>query len=905
MWYSKVIESATAWDVLSTKEVSWSGSFSRTFKDFSFYSTNKMPTMTAMLKLLAEIEKGKNNDSIIDKYFEQAKSDITAMSDIITFSRGLAKFIDNEMKKQGSSANTDMMKVLDFLGKLNSFSKSQGQKGNTLGDQIPDPEKAKAYVNSTLGIGFTTLNLLVRKGTEINDSISLFVFRGDDKSLLGVPDSEQRNLLIEQLKEQKPELRMFESYQAAIDTIWSGEIKKYIPQLTSFLFSGIDPPQLLHIVIQLLNQSDLEQEFVANMIIGLPTMSLVEILDNLEKFSQYDEFTTPLVKKLYNVINEYELDNNPLLIGKLKRCKKFIDFIDLLGDNCQPMFIIKGIAKPDVIIRYLEKNPEDFDKFNINILNSLGDEIKNKIIARGTAAKAKIQSDGLALLEKAAQQGIITITKATDTSYNYAYGKGPKNKVIPEGMSESERRQKDQSDEIFGKLYQSYEDRMKQEAPFAGVSEEDIETYADQMVIIEFSTWSLKRFMDENNAPKMKIGAVDMTDEKWGGLFVPRFPTKDRGPVPAIIIKTDIWDQLAYHKALADNIGMSDQNYTEATRRHEVAHALQYLHSGDLTMQDSIALNPELTPEEAYISNPSELYARIHGDIPYLSKIFDAHIGNLMSDRKIYQAAKEQWILDIQDELIHLMSGGTNATRLLADMEAGRFGNFVSDSGQTIKLTDPLEAINKKLQRQRNRLEMIFHETFQIQGRRDFRRGLIAKKNQLMQQIQSTPIDSRERTSLEKDLKDVETQLVESGKMLIFDVKDVSEAVVEGYMSDYYSKIAEAVANGLLTTDIVNPEGEDRRLENEKLREDAKKNQDPPTAQDIKQHSRFQIQQTEPIPSGRKIDVIIPRYKGPGRPPGNFPGFDDAEQDDEQVDLSIEQNENKTAKVYNYRKNLG
>jgi hypothetical protein len=322
-------------------------------------------------------------------------------------------------------------------------------------------------------------------------------------------------------------------------------------------------------------------------------------------------------------------------------------------------------------------------------------------------------------------------------------------------------------------------------------------------------------------------------------------------------------------------------------------------------MQDSIALNPELTPEEAYISNPSELYARIHGDIPYLSKIFDSHIGNLMSDRKIYEAAKQQWILDIQNEMVHLMSGGTNATRLLADMEAGRFGTFTSDSGQTINLTDPLEAINKKLQRQRNRLEMIFHETFQIQGRRDYRRGLIGRKNQLLQQIQSTPIFSRERTDLEKELKEVEIQLIESGKMLIFDVKDVSEAVVEGYMSDYYSKIAEAVANGLLTTDIVNPEGEDRRLENKQLREEAKKTQDPPTAQDIKGHSRFQIQQTEPIPSGRKIDVIIPRFKGPGRPPGNFPGFDDAEQDDQQVDLSIEQDENKTAKVYNFRKSLG
>jgi hypothetical protein len=242
-------------------------------------------------------------------------------------------------------------------------------------------------------------------------------------------------------------------------------------------------------------------------------------------------------------------------------------------------------------------------------------------------------------------------------------------------------------------------------------------------------------------------------------------------------------------------------------------------------------------------------------------------------------------------------------------MEAGRFGTFTTDSGQTIKLTDPLEAINKKLQRQRNRLEMIFHETFQIQGRRDYRRGLISKKNQLTQQIQSTPISSPERTHLEQELKDVETQLVESGKMLIFDVKDVSEAVVEGYMSDYYSKITEAVASGLLTTDVVNPEGEDRKKENEQLREEAKNKQEPPTAQDIRQHSRFQIQQSEPIPSGRKIDVIIPRFKGPGRPKGNFPGFDDTEKDNQQVDIVIEKNEdddaNKTAKVYNFRKSLG
>jgi len=114
MWYSRIIESATAWDVLSTKEVNWSGSFSRTFQDFSFYDPNRMPTMTAMLKFLAEIEKGRNNDSILSKYFEKSKTDYNIMGDIINFSDNMSKFIDSQMKKQANTANTDMLSYLIF-----------------------------------------------------------------------------------------------------------------------------------------------------------------------------------------------------------------------------------------------------------------------------------------------------------------------------------------------------------------------------------------------------------------------------------------------------------------------------------------------------------------------------------------------------------------------------------------------------------------------------------------------------------------------------------------------------------------------------------------------------------------------------------------------------------------------
>lgn len=903
MWYSRIIESATAWDVLSTKEVSWAGSFSRTFQDFSFYDPNQMPTMTAMLKLIGEIEKGKGNDSIIEKYFEKAKVEINALSDISGFCYNLSRFIDNEMKKQGSSANTDMMKVLDFLGKLNEFIRSQGQNGLELGQKITDYDSLKYSVNSTLGMGYTTLNLLLRKGTNLNESLAMFVLRGDDITRLGYPASEQRNLLLDQIIEAKPELQYFQTHEGVINLIRRGEGNFYLPQIEEYIYSGIDESKVLEVVFKLLLHGT-PQDKVASLLSLLPNKYRLEVALKIDDYKDFEKFSQIMASKLYSGISESDFKNDRTFLGKIKSFKTFVELIHSKGDDCSPLFIQMGLAKPEVIIRYLEKNPEDFEKFPEDVLDSLGDAVKNRVITNGVQAKVRIQNDGFAALEKAQAEKVIEVKKANETSINWAYGKNPNKAMDLDGMSESEIRQKQKTDEVFNKFMISYEDRMKQESPFAGVSEENIEKYADQMVIVEFNTWALKDFMKRNNIPKLKLGPVDFTEEKWGGLFVPRFPTKDRGPVPAIIIKTDIWQQLAYHRALAENIGMDAQHYLEATKRHEVAHALQYLQSGDLTLQDSVELNPELTPEEAYIANPSELYARVHGDIPYLSKIFDAHIGKLMSDPKIYQAAKEQWILDIQDEMVHLMSGGTNARRLLEDMETGRFGSYTTSTGQTIKLSDPLEAINKMLQRQRNRLEMIFHETFQIQGRRDYRRGLIGKKNQLVRQIESTPIDSSERTNLEKELQEVQSKLVESGKMLIFDVKDVTEGVIEGYLSDYFGKISKAVADGLLTTDIVNPEGADREKENAQLREEAKK-QEPPTAQDIKQHSRFQIQQSEPIPSGRKLDVLLPRYKGEGMPPGNFPGFENAEQDDKQVDITIEREpedtEEKTASVYNHR----
>ena len=402
---------------------------------------------------------------------------------------------------------------------------------------------------------------------------------------------------------------------------------------------------------------------------------------------------------------------------------------------------------------------------------------------------------------------------------------------------------------------------------------------------IEFNSFILKSFLAKYNANKLKINGISFTDGSWRGLFSPRFPNPETQEiVPAIIINTDSYDSLEYHRQLAQSLEMGSDVFTEGTRRHEVAHALHYLASGDLMMMKSEYLNPEVTEQEAYIINPSEMYARTHGDIPYLRSIFEKHLKSKVTSPKIYEAAKEQWIHDIQDEMVHLMSGGTNARRLLKDLEAGRFGTFTTDDGKVINISDPQSAINKILQRQRTRLEMIFHETFSVAGRQDYRRNLIKRKNQINRSIQSVDIESAERTELEMELMQIEADLVNSGARLIFDLEDVSDAVIEGYMADYFGKVADAVANGDLDSDLVNIDGLDQMKEKETI---SRGKPEPPTSKDILDITRFQIQQSKPIPSGRKFDTIMPVHRGPGRPPGNFPGFDDNEPQ-KGVDVSVQ-----------------
>ena len=66
----------------------------------------------------------------------------------------------------------------------------------------------------------------------------------------------------------------------------------------------------------------------------------------------------------------------------------------------------------------------------------------------------------------------------------------------------------------------------------------------------------------------------------------------------------------------------------------DIDNLLKYLAVGDVMLIEPQELNPELTEGEAYIMDPAELYARVHGDIPYLYNLFDSRICQLtLSDK--------------------------------------------------------------------------------------------------------------------------------------------------------------------------------------------------------------------------------------------------------------------------------
>ena len=934
MWnfsiHKKTVKAMEAFDVLSSEGIDWTGSFQDTFKKYNFDSHDKMPTVYDLINFI----KYAKNTRILDIY----SRDKSKGSDLRWFCKQLITFVVDQLRHTGSP-NADTLIITNFLAQCaknyetdNPFNKIE------IGTAVSSEKAMQMSMKNLISMRYETLNLLTANNIDIENSCMMYIMRGDDVKNHGVnADDYARNQIIERAIDKYPKLGYFKSLASVLFYLKSDiatkdnlmEMSKY---LESFSDSGLKFTDLFSFVDGL-TESSLDGRSIKDIIFNVQTDDQLEIYlylrNKVVKNNNDYELTKSLLEIVYKFLNKYYLSKSN--IEKLLQDDMFVEYCHNQGENIKDLWLFNGFSTVEVMQNYLIKNPEKINNFSEGALARLSTTSLQNINQSATKAQQSILKDGLSLLQNAIDTNVIKKLDPFARNYNSDYTSGYKMPEKPSNASPEEMREYElqvSAAKIFTAWQISYLDRMEQERLYTSISKEDLEKYASNMIILEFDANVLQDFLKSKNVTKFQIQGVDFVSGLWRGLFVPRFPTPSGQPVPAIVIRTDAYDSLEHHKQLSENLGFQAFRFTESTRRHEIAHALQYLAVGDVMLMEPQELNPELTEGEAYIMDPAELYARVHGDIPYLYNLFDSRIRNLTVSKKIYEAAKEQWIHDIVNEKIHLMSGGTNLRRLMMQDETPEFrkenfGKLKKSDGTEMELPDPLEAISKILARQRIKLEMIFHDLFTVADKREKRKGLISKKNRLKKQLESTSEhDYMKRINLEKELYEAETDLIKVGQELIVDVENVSTSVLKGYLKDYFTKISNAVAEGLLGPDVLNADDPDRP------KSSAKPSVEPelPTASDISDITEFMIGQSKPIPGGRKIDEIIPSFMGKQlpvdtwtfpkgtdpndpenrkRPKGNFPGLEPVKpmpQSNITMDTS---DPNKTASVYNHRKSKG
>ena len=943
MWnykrYKKIITAADAYDVLKDQEIDWMGNFEDTFKKYSFSDYDSMPSIYSLRKFIQYAK----NTNILGQYEKniQGKS-----SDLRFFIDKLIKFVGEHLKHVGS-VDSDTAVILEFIAKATKVYTDKVNTPIRIGTESSNEKQMKRFMQNLLSMGYGTLNLLNAHGVEIEPGNLMYILRGQDVVDLGASEnSVDRQEIIQRAIKKNPKLSDFLSFDSFISKLNSGEFTKleldeYKKQIKSLAASGLSLVKLLTLIDSISNTGEYSGKQLFDLFYFIDTEEETQIYlhlrNKLDNSSIDLEYADYLMNNVYEYTRSWHFTED--IVDALLNDKNFVELCHSKGENLRDLFMYRGFSTVEVMEEYLKKNPEKVTNFSQKALDRLGVTKVQQAVQQGKQKQQAILQDGLALLQKAIDEGVINKIDPFEADMNPDFTPSYEEPRFPDEPTEENVKeyniQKSASD-IFTQWKNSYIDRMEQERLFTTISKDDLIKYASQMVILEFNANTLQNFLNENKVTKLQIETIDFTSGLWRGVFVPRFPTQSGQPVPAIIIRTDAYDSLEFHKELAASLGFEAYRFTEATRRHEIAHALHYLAIGDSMMWKPEVLNPELTPEEAYVMSPPEMYARAHGDIPYLSALFDSKIKDLTVSKKIYEAAKEQWIHDIVNEKVHLMSGGTNYRRLMMEDESPEFrtenfGKIRKPDGTVIEIPDPYGAIAKILERQRTKLELMFHDLFSVAAKRDKRRGLISRKNRIKAELESLPqYEYLKRINLEKELNKVESDIIRTGSELIFDVENVSTAVVKGYLKNYFTKITDAIAQGLLGSDLVDTDDFDRP----KSAAPPSIKPEPPTAADISDTTEFLIEQSGKIPGGRNIDKQFPVFTGKElpqgtwtfpkgqdpnptesrqRPKGHFPGLEPTKPQP-QSKISIESKEddeddivdpfapNKTANVFNFRR---
>lgn len=864
------IKLAGAYDTVSSEPLEWQGNLHDTFKKFQVYGARPDPDhlpnfikqyVIPLLDKYSKLDKNSND-----------RSDI--LTDVQSYTWFASAFVDYYLRQDKIPRVAYVLletlayasKVVDYLGGRKFYF---GGESDYLGDS--------RYAQPIINLDYGFLKVLAQSGIHFSPSFLFYVMSGNDVSENGSRNKGARTDFITYINQSLPYTTLYfpENRDALVKTVNTPEYYntpvlrkmleesgvdasdswKYISTCREIFVdavshSGVQSKEALPVVLAFLTNEDSQLSYDYEVFSPFPQATLVDV------FQKMNDGIIPISKpKFAYFIDEYLRISRFADESDIEWLRSIPRFMEVVASMDSSLYskqkaIEAGLGSVEETTAYLKDNPGQIDK--MKYLGFMPNEVIGELRANLNEHNSKIKSSSDEAFKAAFKEGLIKASLANNDQE-------VSNFLLTEGVQH------------------------------AGLTKEEVQNYAKYLTVYRFNGEAMKNFLLQSGSTV--VGGSDFSANA-SGWFMPQFSDPvDNITKPAIFIRTDVGNTVEYLKGLADNLSISLKYFAKATTAHEGAHALHYLGAGDFIMESPV-LQQEIerrnrkkdlatmTPEERekipgkrwesdemlYLTDPSEIYARSHGDIPYLVQLFKERIEALKDSPVVAKAVENQWVDDVVGTIAGVASGGTNAALLQRDLTEGK--------GWLAQSDDPIQAINKILERQENKLRAAYNENIEEERRAEtlsVMRKIKEVQNQLNLAKQSG--DNELINQLNTSLFNLNKELNLVRKRRVFNVDGIGDLILAGYLRDYMMRLTHAVGSGAITTDRITPETADEiKMRQNDLK--SKSTEDrivPPTAADIRELSESLVNQSKPIPGGRMFDQIARLPLPPDARQGFYP----------------------------------
>lgn len=177
---------------------------------------------------------------------------------------------------------------------------------------------------------------------------------------------------------------------------------------------------------------------------------------------------------------------------------------------------------------------------------------------------------------------------------------------------------------------------LEEEGTLLDISDNDLKNI-NNIDVFYFNVSDIKKIIKKYNTDNLG----NITINNFQGKYSPAWTFNDNKPT--IIINTFYEDTNT--KAFQNNLNISNEEIQNNTLMHETAHGIQLnntpLDEFDILNDPIYKHDDKQSHIRNYITSPLEIFARSHGDIPYLRKMFGEKLLPLLSSSIVQNAIKQ------------------------------------------------------------------------------------------------------------------------------------------------------------------------------------------------------------------------------------------------------------------------